>query len=234
VKKKLSKKSASIGVALSLAVNAGCVSNASHEETTPSCVGQPTNPDCILDVHERSFVRAALPVTDGVSTATVSHTPGRFCMSGSLDPGPNNTNWGALLVLPLTEDTPTAPFSAAARGIAQVEFTLDPPPAAGLTVTFAAFERADCLDVPDCLTAAPFVLADGSGAEIIVDESGTIAAALTSFVQPSWGDPALTFDPDLIEALQFGPQLLPGVVLPYDFCVRNVRFLDAAGREVSP
>lgn len=212
----------------------GCGSNEAPK-TTPICVGPPTtDPRCILAVSDGSFVRAAVPVTDGVSTAMITHTPGRFCMSGNLDPGPTNTNWGALLVLPLTKAPATAPFSAAARGITQVQFTIDPPPTAGVTVAFAAFQRADCLDIPGCLTGAPFVLTDGSGAETIVEEPKTVTASLASFVQPSWGDAALPFDPNLIDALQFGPQLLPGVVLPYDFCVRDVRFFDAAGREVSP
>ena len=194
---------------------------------------------CILTVSEPGFVRAAGVVTDGVSTGTVRHTPERFCMSGKLDPGDTNMNWGSLLVLPLTERTPTgiaAPFTAAARGIAQVQFTVDPAPISGLTVGFGTFQRADCLTVPDCLDAAAFFLMDsGSGTtETVIDASGTVTASLDSFRQPNWGDPALSFDTNLIAHIELVPQMLPGVVLDYDFCVQDVKFLDAAGSEVSP
>lgn len=215
-----------------------CGSNEPHEQTTPICVGPPSNdPSCVLPVDERSFVRTALPVTDGVSTARVSHTAGKFCMSGQIDPGPANMNWGAALVLHVTDPTPggiVAPFSAPARGVAKVQFTIDQPPIAGLTVAIGAVKRADCLEVPTCFTDAPFYFVDAGHAEEIIEDAGTVTAALTSFVQPSWGDPSLSFDPSLISHLQFSPQLLPGVVLSYDFCVRDVKFLDAGGREVSP
>jgi len=222
------------------AISSGCGSSQPEEQTTPTCVGLPTNPDCIIAVNERSFIRAAVAITDGVSTATISHTPGRFCMSGTLEPPPNN--WGALLGLPLTRatsrnGTPTtidAPFTASARGITQLQFTVDPPPAAGLGVHLTAVERADCLDIPDCFTAAPFVLGNAGGYEILVEESGLVTAALASFVQPNWGDPALALDPNLITSLQFAPSSLRGVAVPYDFCVRDVRFLDDGGREVLP
>ena len=53
-------------------------------------------------------------------------------MSGKQDPGATNMNWGSLLILGLATDAPVglaAPFTAAARGITQVEFTVDPAPA---------------------------------------------------------------------------------------------------------
>jgi len=235
-------KTAMLGALAGIAaLSSGCGSSEPEQQTTPICVGLPTNPDCVIAVSERrSFIRAAVAITDGVSTATITHTPGRFCMSGNLEPAPNN--WGALLGLPLTRATSTdgmvtaidAPFGAAARGIAQLQFTVDPPPAAGLGVHFAAVQRADCLDIPACFTAAPFVLGDDGGAEIVLKESGPVTAALASFIQPSWGNPALPFDPNLISSLQFAPSSLRGAVVPYDFCVSDVRFLDAAGQEVLP
>jgi hypothetical protein len=227
-------KRESIAALAALAVlGLGCGSNEPTEQTTPTCVGPPI-PACILQVDDGSFVRTAGAVTDGVSTAKVRYTPRKYCMSGNLDPGPTNSNWGAFLGLPLTSAMATAPFTASSLGIAQVQVTIDPPPPAGVKVGLAAFQRADCLTKPDCLTAADFFLTDDDGAEKVIDSAGTVTAALTSFVQPNWGDPNLSFDPDLIASLHFVPGILPGVVLPYDFCVRDVKFLDADGREVLP
>ena len=158
-------------------------------------------------------------------------------MSGKLDPGATNMNWGSLMVLGLAEGTITgitAPFSAAARGIAQVQFKIDPAPVAGLSVAFLSLQRAECLSIPDCLTAAAFVLMEDGSTETVIENSGSVTAPLASFRQPSWGDPTLSFNEDLIVGVQFQPQRLPGVVLDYDFCVQDVKFLDAGGREVPP
>jgi len=219
-----------------MALNLGCGASGPAEQTTAVCVGPPTDP-CIIGVTGPSFVHAAAPITDGVSTAMVRYAAGRFCMSGKLDPGPTNANWGAFLGLPLTEWTPTAipaPFDATARGITQVQLTIEQPPVAGLLVQLSAVQRADCLDIPACLTAAPFELADDNGDQVLVEEPGTITAPLASFIQPNWGDPSLVFDMRLISALRVVAPTLPGVVVDYDFCVRDIKFLDAGGREVSP
>jgi len=225
-----------VGVLVATLVQVSCGADGPEEQTTPTCMGLPTDA-CVLTVSEPGFVRAGTVVTDGVSTGIVRHTPGRFCMSGTLDPGATNMNWGSLLVLGLTERTPTgiaAPFAAGARGIAQVQFTVDPAPIAGLTVAFSAVQRADCLTIPDCFTAAAFFLMDSGTTETLIDASGMVTASLDSFRQPNWGDPALSFDTNLISGLQLLPQMLPGVVLDYDFCVQDVKFLDAGGGEVSP
>jgi hypothetical protein len=206
------------------------------------CVGQPTK-SCFLDVTEPGFVHLAAPVTDGVSTAMVRHMPpGRFCMSGRLDPGATNANWGAILILALsevtrTDGTPTgitAPFPAASRHIAQLQFTLDPVPPAGLGVQFAQVQMANCLDIPACVTTQPFVLMEDGSTPTVIQTAGTVTASLDSFHQPPWGDPALPFDKDLIAGVQFQPQVVPNVVLDYDFCVQDVTFLDSAGAAVSP
>jgi len=225
-----------LGVLVGIVLLPACGGNGPEEQTTPTCVGLPTD-SCILTISEPGFVRGAGVVTDGVSTGMVRHTPGRFCMSGKLDPGATNTNWGSLLILPLTERTPTgiaAPFTAGARGIAQVQFTVDPAPISGLAVGFSAVQRADCLTIPDCFTAADFILMDSGSTETVIDASGIVTASLDSFRQPNWGDPALSFDTNLIAGLEFPPQMLPGVAFDYDFCVQDVKFLDAAGGEVSP
>lgn len=218
-------------------LQAACGASGPAEQTTPICKGDPTAA-CRLTVSEPGFVQATVAVTDGVSTSVVSHTPGRFCMSGKLDPGATNMNWGALLGLALAPRAPTGvtgPFRAASRGIAQVRFRIDPAPVAGLTVGFSALQRADCLVLPDCLAAAAFFLMEeGSPSPTVIEDPGTVTVPLSAFHQPDWGDPSLPFDTDLISGLEFVPEVLPGVVLDYDFCVQDVTFIDAVGREVSP
>jgi hypothetical protein len=224
-----------ISAVVGLVLQPACGADGPAEEVTPICSGLPTD-SCVLTVDDGSFVRAALVVTDGVSTGRIRHSPGRFCMSGKQDPGATNMNWGSLLILPLS-DVGTgivAPFTAAAHGVSQVQFEIDPAPIAGLTVALSSIQRADCLVLPDCFTMAPFVLMDDGVMPTVVEDPGTVTASLTSFAQPDWGDPALAFDTDLIVGLQFGPVQLPGVVTDYDFCVQGVKFLDAAGHEVSP
>lgn len=224
-----------LGALIGIVLQPACGGGEPQEQSTAVCSGLPSD-GCGIHTKD-GFVDAALVVTDGVSTGKVRYTPGRFCMSGKQDPGATNMNWGSLLVLSLTPDAPmgiAAPFTAAARGITQVRFTVDPAPLSGMTVTFSSLQRADCLTLPDCFTTAPFELTDDGSTPTIVEDSGTVTASLTSFVQPNWGNAALAFDKDLIAGLQFGPQQLPGVVADYDFCVRDLKFLDAAGHEVSP
>lgn len=225
-----------VGVLMGIGLQPACGGGGPQEQSTPVCSGQPTK-ECGLKVDDGSFVQKTLPVTDGVSTGQVRYTPGRFCMSGKQDPGATNKNWGSLLVLLLAPDAPVgiaAPFTAAARGITQVQFTIDPAPLSGLTVAFSSIQRADCLIIPDCFTTAPFELTDDGSTPTVIEDSVTVTASLMSFVQPNWGNPALAFDSDLIAGLQFEPQQLPGVDADYDFCIRDLKFLDAAGREVSP
>src|SRR4051794_25049465 len=224
------------GALIGIVLQPGCGGGGPEERTTPVCSGQPSDA-CLLTVNDGSFVHATLPVTDGVSTGQVRYTPGRFCMSGKQDPGATNTNWGSLLILSLAEHTSTgiaAPFTAGARGITQVQFTIDPAPLSGLTVAFSSIQRADCLTLPDCFTKAPFGLMESGSTATVIEDAGTVTASLTSFVQPSWGDPALSFDTDLIASLQFLPEQLPGVVADYDFCVEDLKFRGAAGHGVSP
>ncbi|MFL5304491.1 MAG: hypothetical protein ACJ8F1_04730 [Polyangia bacterium] len=224
-----------LGVAVGLGLQPACGGGGPQEQTTPVCSGLPSG-TCVLTV-EDGFVDAALVVTDGVSNGKVRYTPGRFCMSGKEDPGATNMNWGSLLILSLAPDAPVgiaAPFTAAARGITQVQFTVDPAPISGLRVELSSVQRADCLTLPDCFTTAPFVLTNDGSTPTVVEDAATVTASLTSFVQPNWGTPGLAFDKDLIVGLQFGPQQLPGVVADYDFCIRDLKFLNAAGQQVSP
>jgi hypothetical protein len=93
----------------SLGLSGACGSSDPGQSTDPACTG-PTGPGCSIAVNDRSFVRWTGPATDGLdggsSTAVVEHTPGKFCMSGTVDAGPNGSGWGAMLTLALNEGPP--------------------------------------------------------------------------------------------------------------------------------
>jgi hypothetical protein len=204
------------------------------ETTDPTCI-DPTGPNCSIVVNDRSFVTWTGPATDGVehgpSTAIVEHMPGKFCMSGTVDAGPNGTGWGAFLVLGLTPGTPMngrtiVPFDAAARGITQIRFTVDSPPSTGVLPQITELESAGCTIAPDCYSTF-----DRSAAVV---EPGPVTMALADDLIPDANHPNTTLDPTLLSGLHFSVEPAPGMPLEYRFCIRDLAFLDASGREILP
>ena len=150
-----------IGALLAALGSSGaCGSGDPVQSTDPACI-DPTAPNCSISVNDRSFVRWTGAATDrlegGLSTAVVAHTPERFCMSGTVDEGPNGTGWGAMLVLALNEGPPMmgrtiSPFDAASRGITHIRFTVDNIPSTGLLPEITQLESASCTRAPDCFS----------------------------------------------------------------------------------
>jgi hypothetical protein len=212
-----------------LGLSGGCGSSAPNQSTSPDCVG-PTEPNCSIAVDDRSFVRWAGPATDGeLSTAVVEHTPGKFCMSGTLDAGPSGSGWGAQLTLALNEGPPMdgrtiTPFDATSHGITQVRFTVDSPPSTGVLPQLTDLESASCTRAPDC-----FSTFDRSAAVI---EPGPVTMALADFLIPDANHPNTTLDPTLLTGLHFSVGPAPGVALNYGFCIRDLALLDAGGQEI--
>jgi len=219
-----------------LALSSACAaSDPRNIQATPTCSGPPTDPNCILTVDDEPFVRAAVGVTDGTSTARVEHNAGSFCLSGTLDPGPTGTGWGAVLVLAFDErraDGTSTPLDAAALGIAQIEFTITNPPVTGVRPAIDQLTSLGCNLIPDCLTS--FLPMDASGNPTTATATGTSRTPFSAFKQPSWGDPEQTFDASLLANVAFTALPLAGAPIDYDFCVRDLAFLDANGDEVSP
>jgi hypothetical protein len=216
-----------------LATIAACGSTpaATPELTTPICMGVPPIEECLVRREDpASLVQAAVLVTDGTSTAKLRWTGSRLCVSGTADAG-TGSGWGVVLVLPVTAfDEATemivAPFDARALGADRVRFTLSNPPASGLLPQIVQLTSADCKTPPDCLTAF-------SSAEEIFDP-GTFTVPLADYIHPDADRPGTTLDQGLIAALQFYVPTLPSLPVAYDFCLDDLAFVDAAGREVRP
>jgi hypothetical protein len=222
-----------IALAVVLGLTGSCGSSNPGQSTDPTCV-DPAEARCRIAVTGNSFVQWTGPVTDGVaggvSTAVVEHTPGRFCMSGTVDSGPDGSGWGAILLVGLaTADDSTGalvtPLDASALGIAQVRFTVEDPPLTGILPQMAELESASCKTVPDCLATFD---------STAVINPGPVTVALGDFAKPDANHPNAILDPKLIDSLQFYVGPLPGVALPYDFCIRDLAFLDDSGQEITP
>lgn len=210
-------------------------------EAAPPVPAQATAPDCVapgetcrIIVDDGSYLKWAGPVTDGVqggvSSAVVTYVPGRLCMAGTVDAGPAGGGWGAILLAGLFTSNPStevaATLDAPARGIEQVRFEVENPPLTGLLPQMAQLGSADCRQVPECLRTF--------SATTTIDEPETVTLPLPSFNRPDGDHPNTTLDPALIAILQFYVAPLPGLKVPYDFCISRLSFLDGAGREVAP
>ncbi len=229
----MTKSSLGMVLLASLGLIGACGSNSDPVTTQPECT-IPTGPGCKIAVEDGSFVRWTGPSTDGTaggtSTGVVTYTPGKYCMSGSVDSGPNDAGWGSILVLSLTDKDDTgklvAPFDAAAVGLKQVRFTLEGPPPQGVLPQALQITSADCTQLPDCL--ATFSLA----APVL--DSGTVTAQLTDFTQAGGSQSNTSLDQTLMMGIQFYVPPLPGMTTPYDFCVRDLALLDADGKVLRP
>jgi hypothetical protein len=230
----MSKKAVRISCALALGLAGACGSEERERVTPASCIS-PKDPSCRIAVEGPSLVRWTGPVTDGVdggvSTAVVRHTPGSFCMSGTVDSGPTGSGWGAILLVGLTVRDEASmgavvPFDAAARGIRRIRFTVDHLPIGGLLPQIAQLQSADCNRIPDCATT--FSL------PAYVTTPGTISEPLPAFTQADGTHSVPALDQTLITGVQFYVPSLPGMAYDYDFCVRDLAFIDDAGHEVTP
>jgi hypothetical protein len=212
----------------------GACGSSSVPVTTPAGCVNPTGAGCKIPVADESFVRWVGPVSDanagGTSSAVVTYTPGKLCMSGTVDSGASDTGWGAILIADLVDidatGTLTAPFDAPALGITQVRFKVEGPPRQGVLPQVVQITSADCTQIPDCLTSF------SRGAA--VTDPGTVTAQLTDFTQPDGTHSNTSLDQTLMTSLQFYVPTLPGMAVPYDFCLQDLAFLGADGREIRP
>jgi len=177
------------------------------------------------------FVRGAWAFggAANVDTAEVrSPERGTVCISGS------NPQGGDLTLAVVQADGP-APFTQLASGIqddptpaelfharwleiTDVSFKLEPPP--GLAVAFSIATAAPCTDEP--VRGSP----ENDGNPFLITTGETTTVSLADFVSEN---PLYPFDTNAILQLDF-------VVGngPYDFCVSDLKFLDAHGDEVLP
>jgi hypothetical protein len=228
---RLAGSGVTVASALALGLVGACSSEGNEQVTppnqqvAPTCRETGTDPACVLTVGERSFVQAVFPATDGISTAVVKHTPGTFCMSGTVDSGPNDWGWGALLLMSFGDVNTLTPFDASALGIAQIRFNLQDPPPTGVLPEIDQLESAHCTEV-HCIAVLDRAAA--------VTTPGTVTVPLTDFTQPDGAHPDTALDPTLLVGLNFYVPSLPGKAVDYGFCIHDLEFLDADGRPLTP
>lgn len=164
----------------------------------------------------------------GATTAMLSHPEfGKVCLKGSV-----SAAGYAFVVLILTEyneeeDKVVRRFDANSLGIDQVAFTLESPPASGVTVVSAVLKKLECpgsANAVDCRTSGfSLMTAPGSGMPLSIIETGPVVAPFANFEQT---DPAksATFDTSGLDSFAFF--VTAGA---YDFCIRDFKFLDGTG-----
>ena len=122
------------------------------------------------------------------------------------------------------------PFDAAALGIERLQLTIDSPPSVGLNVRFVATVAEDPLSTEECLAARSFYAMDGWSVRTVTESGTTVDAALTDFIIAEWERaPSVEFDPTRLGMIAITAD---GNIGDFDFCVRDIRFLDANGDQV--
>lgn len=185
--------------------------------TCPDFLGEPLAPNfgncdsgacfsCVTPIQGMSFAKGMFSNTDasGVTQETLSKP----------EPGTvcmSGTSLGyAQLTLALA---PGPPFDAAMRGITQIQFTVQTPPSVGVLPQLDAW-------LPD-MTPTGFNWARG-----VVSTAITQLASLSDFQNPD----GFPLDTNQLLGVAFSVSAAEH----YDFCVRDLKFLDASGVEVLP
>lgn len=153
----------------------------------------------------------------GVMTAQVSYPePGTVCMSGDdgaglslrLGAGPAWDGRNA----PSRPTTDTT-LHAEELGIVALRFTIETPPSTGVAPSVAAFDS--------CMSPTAGGDAEQDGNPVVITSNGTTTLSFATNFTP--------FDANALGAVRF----IPGSG-EYDFCVKDLQFLDANGDEVTP
>jgi hypothetical protein len=214
---------------------------AAGDASNPECVSQ-VNYLCAQDLSGIPFVTQALTASDyctgdvqwnqcvkGVpipqreSTSNLSQPqPGMLCAAGTVSPG----GW-AIMAIEFAHKTPEratilSSLDAAGRGITQLTFTIDSPPSQGVIPILHMVTKTECPgQTVDCFNPPAFDLGDAK-------TPGTITAAFTDF-KPE-GDLSAVLDTTRLHDLNFAVRSMG----EFNFCVHDLRFLDAQGHEVKP
>jgi hypothetical protein len=167
----------------------------------------------------------------GSTTATLTQPQaGKVCLSGTVATG----GWAQIVLQYAVFNTQSTKivktFDADARGITQAAFTVDSPPSSGVTVSAAVTTSLDCpASGFDCFTYGfDLMTAPLSNVPVTFTASGPQVAPFVDFQQTRSGV-SQTFDTSALQYLFFGVG-----TGDYDFCLRDFKFLDAAGNEVKP
>lgn len=169
-----------------------------------------------------------------LSTTTASFAQpetGKLCLSGTVVP----TDGYAKIVLVFTtfnlERTKVEKvFNADALGITKAMFTIDSPPSGGVTLDAAVVKATDCPANPgDCFTQGFDLMTDPSSDLLATFTAPGPEVALFANFRQTNTSVSQTFDTSALHHLEF--ILGQG---DYNFCIHDLKFLNAAGAEIKP
>lgn len=115
-----------------------------------------------------------------------------------------------------------------ALGVTAIQFTLESPPPSGVKLEMLATVDSD-QDTDECVTMQGFAPFDGYS-EVVYTEGTTATVQISDFAV-SWG-PETRAELDLSRFVYL--QFSVGVAEDFDFCVTELKLLDADGNEVVP
>jgi hypothetical protein len=127
------------------------------------------------------------------------------------------------------------PLDATARGITALEFALETPPAVGVAVQLVSAVPGCASHPGECQHWGFFLNNTDPPPETpyLTNQEKVVRAPLADFRRADHIDPTWEFDPTRFTALQIGPGALGSATGDYSFCIRDLKFLDAAGVPVS-
>jgi len=126
------------------------------------------------------------------------------------------------------------PFDAQSLGITQLQFTLESPvPGIGVGLGIDMVTHTECPESPGyCSSGGRFRLMTGDSAFAYLTKGDKGPLPLSVFEQPPWQTSTLTLDTSKLYNLSFVLGSNSGAALNYEFCISNLKFLDAQGTEV--
>jgi hypothetical protein len=190
-----------------------------------------------------AWASAVYSYGDGATTiCSSSPVPGTICLEGvgaeacgDSDPCDYH-QWGAGLGIALT----TGPvgqevgLDANAAGIAQVRFSLSAPPTVPGSGVRTGVSSMDDPNTFENETHHPFFVGVSGELPTAMTTDTTAAHPWSDFKLPLWDEGlALSLDTTNLSSLHFMVVTVPYQVVAYDFCISDIRFLDASGNEVT-
>lgn len=185
------------------------------------------------------FVNSAFPVTDsgqpleapesGQTNAMVLMKPdGAVCLSGTLISG-----WAQLELSMLEVDAPNKTIvdalDATALDIAAIRFRIESPPDTGIAVQLISGTR-QCSPVSECQQWGFYLGTEETPSpRLLIKQSQTVTAPIAQFYASSSTAPGWELDTGALAGIAFEHQGQDGA---FEYCVRDVEFLDAGGNVV--
>jgi len=194
----------------------------------------------LLAANDIPFATAVFPSTDACPNQRSGFTPqpsttvaevrrdapGSYCLSGEVSTGQVKLVVSFDHINDLPMPAVHGPLDAVALGVSAIQFTLESPPASGLNVALSNVIRDACGAMDLCINTGLFITSDG--VPIRFTDAGTQTLRLAD-LEPGAEAVGAALDMSRFAGIEF--RLNPG---PFDFCVHDVRLLDASGAALAP